>query len=126
MCTYARSYIPSRDANRHVLTRIAYFTPTRMTDACIYLTNARTCILHAAGALSEAYSRMTSMCYNKCIHRYKEADLQIGEMTCIDRCVGKYMDAQEICSLQFKKFEDMQRAQQEAAAKMGGGGMPTK
>ena len=34
---------------------------------------------------------MTEQCFRKCVAMYKEADLSVGEATCVDRCVHKYM-----------------------------------
>lgn len=42
--------------------------------------------LRAAGA-----PRMTDQCFRKCVAFYKEPDLSVGEATCVDRCVHKYM-----------------------------------
>ena len=35
--------------------------------------------------------RMTEQCFRKCVAMYKDADLSVGEATCVDRCVHKYM-----------------------------------
>ena len=46
--------------------------------------------------------RMTDQCFRKCVAMYKEPDLSVGEATCVDRCVHKYMTShgkvQEILS----------------------------
>ena len=34
---------------------------------------------------------MTEQCFRKCVAMYKDADLNVGEATCVDRCVHKYM-----------------------------------
>ena len=34
---------------------------------------------------------MTEQCFRKCVAMYKEPDLSVGEATCVDRCVHKYM-----------------------------------
>eukprot|EP00968_Pinguiococcus_pyrenoidosus_P005586 scaffold362_cov246-Pinguiococcus_pyrenoidosus.AAC.11 len=39
--------------------------------------------------LSEMFARMNKACFRKCVLATKEGDLQVGEMTCIDRC-GAY------------------------------------
>jgi import inner membrane translocase subunit TIM10 len=45
---------------------------------------------------------MTEQCFKKCVAMYKESEMSVGEATCTDRCVHKYMTAhakvQEILS----------------------------
>ena len=36
---------------------------------------------------------MTEQCFKKCVAMYKEPELSVGEATCVDRCVHKYMVA---------------------------------
>lgn len=41
-------------------------------------------------------SRMSGLCFKKCVFKmHGESDLNVGEMSCVDRCVNKYMEAQE-------------------------------
>ena len=42
--------------------------------------------------LADTYLRMSESCYRKCIPSVKEAALAVGEMSCVDRCVSKYLD----------------------------------
>eukprot|EP00636_Phaeomonas_parva_P002341 CAMPEP_0118859074 /NCGR_PEP_ID=MMETSP1163-20130328/5476_1 /TAXON_ID=124430 /ORGANISM="Phaeomonas parva, Strain CCMP2877" /LENGTH=99 /DNA_ID=CAMNT_0006792607 /DNA_START=166 /DNA_END=465 /DNA_ORIENTATION=- len=74
--------------------------------------------------LNEMFTRMNKACFQKCIQKVKEGDLQVGEMTCIDRCVGKFMEARVRVQEQFQKQSEALQAQQESqqqiAAAMGG------
>lgn len=36
---------------------------------------------------------MCSLCFEKCVSRYNDNDLNLGEMSCVDRCVGKYLES---------------------------------
>ncbi|KAF8102711.1 hypothetical protein N665_0196s0006 [Sinapis alba] len=39
----------------------------------------------------ELFNKLAQTCFSKCVDkRYKEADLNMGENSCIDRCVSKY------------------------------------
>jgi len=68
---------------------------------------------------------MTRLCHAKCVAKHSEADLNIGEMSCVDRCVSKYMQAQQKVGDVLKKVEDQmktqQAAQQQIASQFGGG-----
>ena len=35
--------------------------------------------------------RLVDVCYRKCVVKVKEEDLSVGEMSCCDRCVAKYL-----------------------------------
>lgn len=38
-------------------------------------------------------ARMCSLCFEKCVSRYSDNELNLGEMSCVDRCVGKYLES---------------------------------
>lgn len=75
-------------------------------------------------AMSLTFNSMLETCKEKCIaHEYGEADLNTGEMCCVDRCVAKYVKTNmELGSAlqsqgltpenslpQYKKIESMRR-----------------
>mmetsp|Transcript_6222 Transcript_6222/g.14101 ORF Transcript_6222/g.14101 Transcript_6222/m.14101 type:complete len:96 (-) Transcript_6222:62-349(-) len=45
--------------------------------------------------LTDIFSRMQVSCYSKCIANVKEERLSVGEMSCVDRCVNKFMDVHQ-------------------------------
>lgn len=58
-------------------------------------------------------NNIVTTCFSKCASRkHKEKDLHLGEMSCIDRCTAKYLDAQEKVGLV------LQRANEEQAKQM--------
>lgn len=59
---------------------------------------------------------MSQTCAKKCIVRYNDGDLAVGEMACVDRCVGKYMQAQEKVGQVLNNFEQQMKAQETANA----------
>jgi import inner membrane translocase subunit TIM10 len=61
---------------------------------------------------------MAQTCAKKCIVRYTDGELAVGEMACIDRCVGKYMQAQEKVGQVLTAFEKQMAAQ-------AAGGLPS-
>ncbi|XP_073157909.1 mitochondrial import inner membrane translocase subunit TIM10 [Henckelia pumila] len=39
----------------------------------------------------EMFNKLTHTCFNKCVeNKYKDSELNMGENSCIDRCVSKY------------------------------------
>mmetsp|Transcript_190 Transcript_190/g.196 ORF Transcript_190/g.196 Transcript_190/m.196 type:complete len:103 (-) Transcript_190:397-705(-) len=68
------------------------------------------------------FNNLTMSCFNKCASRkHKEPDLQLGEMSCIDRCVSKYMEAQEKIGVVLQKANESQAQQMQQMQQMQGG-----
>ncbi|ELR14121.1 Tim10/DDP family zinc finger superfamily protein [Acanthamoeba castellanii str. Neff] len=42
----------------------------------------------------DLYNRVLGRCWDKCIAHYWDKDLTVGEGSCVDRCVVKYMTVQ--------------------------------
>ncbi|KAH0635251.1 mitochondrial import inner membrane translocase subunit TIM10-like [Solanum tuberosum] len=39
----------------------------------------------------EMFNKLTHTCFKKCVeNKYKDSELNMGENSCIDRCVSKY------------------------------------
>lgn len=64
---------------------------------------------------------MSQSCFKKCIVKQSD-ELSVGELSCIDRCVGKYMQAQDQVGEVLKNLEQQMIAQQQAQQGM----MPRK
>jgi mitochondrial import inner membrane translocase subunit TIM10 len=63
------------------------------------------------------FRRMATMCAKKCIVKHTEAELSVGEMSCIDRCSSKYMQAREIVTeVQTQAEQKMQAMAQQGVA----------
>ena len=56
---------------------------------------------------------MSQMCNKKCVVKCDSSDLSVGEMACVDRCVSKYMQAQEKVGDVLNKFEQQLRLQEQ-------------
>ncbi|KAJ1624170.1 Tim10/DDP family zinc finger protein [Pavlovales sp. CCMP2436] len=46
-------------------------------------------------AMADMFNKMVDQCFTKCVGEYREADLSVGESTCVDRCVHKYWGAHQ-------------------------------
>jgi len=67
---------------------------------------------------NDLFTKMGSMCFEKCTGRIKDADLTVGEMSCTDRCVSKYMESHERIGVVLKNVQEGMAAQQQAMAEM--------
>ena len=65
--------------------------------------------------VTDMFNRMADLCFKQCIHKFKEPELNVGEMSCIDRCVGKFLAAQEKTGTQINEFNAKMAAMQQAA-----------
>ena len=68
----------------------------------------------AATATAPLPARLQECCFKKCIHKAKDVDLHVGEMSCVDRCVGKYMAVHDKVGDVFKKMQAEMNGQQAA------------
>lgn len=71
-----------------------------------------------AEILTDLFNKMSSSCHKKCVvNNYGEGDLAVGEMACVDRCVGKYMQAQERVGQVLNAYEQQMKQQEAIKAK---------
>ncbi len=55
---------------------------------------------------------MTGSCYKKCIATYHDGELNVAELSCLDRCASKYLQAQEKVGQVLHQFEQQMLQQQ--------------
>lgn len=65
------------------------------------------------------FNKMAATCFEKCASRkHKENDLALGEMSCSDRCVSKYMEAHDKVGITLQKANEAQVKQQQNLMEM--------
>ena len=45
--------------------------------------------------MQSMFSKMTDQCFKKCVTRFGDAEIGVGEGACIDRCCEKYIEVQK-------------------------------
>ena len=65
--------------------------------------------------MTSLFNRLAETCFDKCVSKFSQSDLQVGELACDDRCALKYMETQTIIADVIKKANtaQMQSAQQQ-------------
>eukprot|EP00439_Symbiodinium_sp_Y106_P045299 s2363_g5.t1 len=58
--------------------------------------------------MADIFFRMQASCYNKCIASVKDEKLSVGEMSCVDRCVNKFMDVHSKVGAELQAFQAQQ------------------
>lgn len=48
-----------------------------------------------AETFADMFNKMSKMCFKKCVVKQTSPDMTVGEMSCVDRCVGKYLHAKD-------------------------------
>lgn len=48
-----------------------------------------------AEIFTDMFNKMSVACFKKCVVKHATPDMSVGEMSCVDRCVGKYMQAKD-------------------------------
>mmetsp|Transcript_2901 Transcript_2901/g.6747 ORF Transcript_2901/g.6747 Transcript_2901/m.6747 type:complete len:103 (+) Transcript_2901:68-376(+) len=76
--------------------------------------------IQAEGA-TDLYNRMADVCFEKCIGKYNEPDLNVGEMSCTDRCVSKFMESYKKVGEKLQEFQQMEQAKMQAQQGAMGG-----
>lgn len=68
---------------------------------------------------TDLFNKISRTCFSKCASRkHREEDLALGEMSCADRCVAKYLEAQEKVGVILQKANEAQAAQQQQMMEM--------
>jgi import inner membrane translocase subunit TIM10 len=54
---------------------------------------------------ADLFERLSRVCFQKCKFKYNDGQLNVGEMSCIDRCSGKYMQAYSALGVKMAEVE---------------------
>ena len=70
---------------------------------------------------TDLFNKIAASCFQKCASRkHREPDLSLGEMTCTDRCVSKYLEGQQLIGAVLQRANEEQAAQQQQMQQMQG------
>jgi import inner membrane translocase subunit TIM10 len=73
----------------------------------------------AASRNVDLFNKIAASCFQKCTSaKHRDPDLTLGEMTCTDRCVSKYLECQERIGSVLQKANEAQIAQQQNLSEM--------
>lgn len=64
---------------------------------------------------ADLFERLSRVCFQKCKFKYTDGQLNVGEMSCIDRCSGKYMQAYQSLGVKMAEVEKDIMAQANAS-----------
>ncbi|GAX28805.1 hypothetical protein FisN_34Hh015 [Fistulifera solaris] len=68
---------------------------------------------------TDLFNKIASSCFTKCAaRRHRDPDITLGEMTCTDRCVSKYLETQQRVGVILQKANEAQLEQQQNMAQM--------
>eukprot|EP00467_Chlorarachnion_reptans_P003739 CAMPEP_0114525282 /NCGR_PEP_ID=MMETSP0109-20121206/22331_1 /TAXON_ID=29199 /ORGANISM="Chlorarachnion reptans, Strain CCCM449" /LENGTH=98 /DNA_ID=CAMNT_0001706833 /DNA_START=44 /DNA_END=340 /DNA_ORIENTATION=+ len=76
-------------------------------------------------AMTKLFDSMSKSCFSKCISRFNQPDLAVGEATCVDRCTLKFIQTAQLVTEEMQKAHETEIKQQQALQQMnqGFGGM---
>ena len=61
----------------------------------------------------DLFNKIAASCFTKCAsRRHKDAEISLGEMSCTDRCVSKYLESQQRVGQVLQKANEAQLEQQ--------------
>lgn len=61
----------------------------------------------------DLFNKIAAACFQKCASRkHKDAEISLGEMSCTDRCVSKYLESQQRVGAVLQKANEAQLEQQ--------------
>ena len=72
---------------------------------------------------SDMFNRMSDLCYQKCVddggRKYTKGKLDVKEMACTDRCVGKYLAATIRVGEKLQQYQEQLQAQKQMQQSFG-------
>lgn len=69
----------------------ARYTPPSPSNFPLCFFTSFWLMLNTGASEHHGACRVRDACFQKCIHRFDESSVSLGEGSCVDRCVVKYM-----------------------------------
>mmetsp|Transcript_18592 Transcript_18592/g.33294 ORF Transcript_18592/g.33294 Transcript_18592/m.33294 type:complete len:95 (+) Transcript_18592:23-307(+) len=70
-------------------------------------------------AMAKLYESLSKSCFKKCVTRFSQPDLSVGELTCVDRCTLKFISTAQLVSEGMQTAHEQEMKQQQAMQQLG-------
>lgn len=100
----SRSFFSSSSIPSSSSSSTSFHPSYSSSSSSVHISQGEVELTHILG-FTDVYNRVVNLCYDKCwIRRNREDSLEVGEKSCCDRCIHKYIQIHKLVGEELKKI----------------------